>query len=605
MSLVSADEMNSNDLRQKFLRFFEGKGHKVLPSASLVPSETDPSVLFTTAGMQQFKRYYSEPAEAPSPRIATTQKCIRTGDIDEVGDNTHLTFFEMLGNFTFGYPEKQDSYFKEETIQLAWEFLTQELGVDKSRIHATYFRGEKGVSEDTESLKILQSIDGLGKVESQGFDDNFWSLGTENSPGGPTVEFYIDGIEIWNLVFNEYILRNNAYEPAKFKGVDTGMGLERLICVLNQVESIYQTDLFDLPHQRLHILLKKEDPLAERIILDHIKAALFIIGDGVLPSNKDRGYVLRRLIRRAVVKGLQLGIEQNFLSDIALTIIRSYDKVYFESKKIHEFRDDGVEAIKEELDEKSKNILVQIEQEETKFRQTLIAGLGRLNSLREIDGKTAFDLYQSFGLPIEVTLEEAKRQNIPISEGAIEQFGSLLKGHQELSRTAAAGMFKGGLADTGEETKKLHTAAHLMLAALRQVLGNEVLQKGSNITAERLRFDFSYPEKMTDEQIRKVEDLVNEQIKLDLPVSVAEMSVDEAKQRGAMGVFESKYGEKVKVYSIGKNISLTPDGRSEPPFSREICGGPHASATSELGHFKIVKEESSSAGIRRIKAVLE
>lgn len=585
----------------------------MLPSASLVPSETDPTVLFTTAGMQQFKRYYSNPEEAPAACVATIQKCIRTGDIDEVGDKTHNTFFEMLGNFSFGYPKKEGSYFKEEAIKLAWMFLTSELGVAEERIYATYFKGERGVPEDRESLEILQSIDGLGKVIAQGFDDNFWSLGTENSPGGPTVEFYIDGIEVWNLVFNEYILKSGVYELSEQKGVDTGMGLERLSMMMQEADNLYETDLFKEIIQEIEKLSGKkyrENEKEIRIIADHIRAATLAINDGVVPSNKDQGYVVRRLIRRAIVKAHQIGLDNNFTAKLADTVMTVFDGFYFYSSSDSEKSDTS-----RRVSNNKDVVLLELEKEENKFRRTLSEGLRVLNSYKEVKATELFNLYQSFGMPLEISIEELDHRGIAISGEEIEKFDWLKREHQEKSRTAAAGFFKGGLAEAGEITAKYHTATHLLLAALRQVLGDQIFQRGSNITAERMRFDFSYPDKMTPEQIKKVEGIVNEKIKADLPVDMKEMSLEDAKQCGAMGIFESKYGDKVKVYTIG---SSTPGGRSlrEPAdsseprtagsaFSREICGGPHASHTGELGHFKITKEESSSAGVRRIKAILE
>lgn len=546
----------------------------MLPSASLLPAETDPSVLFNTAGMQQFKRYYSEPEVAPSARITTSQKCLRTGDIDEVGDNTHLTFFEMLGNFSFGYPDKENSYFKKEAIEFAWDFLTKELGFDTKRIYATYFKGENDVPVDAESLQILQSIDGLGKIVPQGFSDNFWSLGTENSPGGPTVEFYIDDVEIWNLVFNEYVYQNGKYVPAKLRGIDTGMGLERLATMVDGKDNVYETALF----QPLIIKLTEISGLKYlehrdefRVIVDHAKAAVFSINDGIVPSNKDAGYVVRRLIRRAIVKTHQLKIDKNFLIDLS----REVFAIYKDSYKFNE-----------------KVVLDELEKEEVKFRKTLNDGLKHLIGQKEITAKILFDLYQSFGLPLEISLEEAEKLNFTVNDDLIAQYKKMVSEHQELSRTASAGMFKGGLAEAGEMTTKYHTATHLLQAALRQVLGSEIFQRGSNITPERMRFDFSYPEKLTSEQIGQIENIVNEKIAENLPVTMEEMTLEEAKRSGALGIFESKYGEKVKVYTIGE-------------FSKEICGGPHVEHTGDLGHFKILKEESSSAGVRRIKAVLE
>lgn len=558
--------MDSKTLRQKFLDYFQSKNHRIVAGSSLVPAN-DPSVLFTTAGMQQFKRFYAAPAEAPAPNVATVQPCVRTSDIEEVGDDSHLTFFEMLGNFSFG------GYAKKEAIFYAWEFLTEVLEIDQSRLSATYFGGTKELAADEESLQILQKIDGLTIIKPQGFEDNFWSLGTANSPGGPTVELYIDDIEIWNLVFNEYVFCDGQYKKTDFKGVDTGMGLERLLTIINRAENVYATDLFELSSQKLRELLAgQKNPPNEKIILDHIKAAVFIINDGIVPQNKDRGYIARRLIRRAIVKAHQLGISENFTTQIADEVIKTYEGVYTINKE---------------------NVLAELEKEETKFRRTLNQGLRKIEKHREnLDGKKLFDLYQTYGFPLELSLEYARENGMEIDNIDIEQYNNELQKHQELSRTASAGMFRGGLAEAGEVTAKYHTATHLLLAALRQVLGESVLQRGSNITAERLRFDFCFPDKLTAEQIKEVEDLVNAKIKEDLAVVMREMTLKEAKADGALGVFEHKYGDKVKVYGIGE-------------FSREICGGPHAARTGELGRFKIIKEESSSAGTRRIKAILE
>ena len=587
--------MTSSELQKKFTEFFEKRGHKVIPSASLVP-ENDPSVLFTTAGMQQFKRYYLFPDEAPAPRIVTIQRCLRTGDIDEVGDENHLTFFEMLGNFSFGYQARSNAdetrtnadgpYFKKEAIKWAFEFLTKELGISADRISCAYFKGEDDIPADNESLGIIKKVTGFSdeKIKGSGKDETFWSLGTEGSPSGPTVEFYVDELEVWNLVFNEYVMRDGKYIESELKGVDTGMGLERLAVVMQGESDVYQTDLFapiiskieELSGKKYNIAschsefdseslsdgipkqVRDDNIRAFRIITDHIRAAIALISDGVIPANKDQGYILRRLIRRAIIKGKQIGIEKNFCA---------------------EFSDS--DKVKRDLDA-----------EETKFRKNIESGLKIIESQTEFSSKVLFDLYQTYGIPVEVTVEEANRLGRDISNRAIEQSSNLMREHQELSRTASAGKFKGGLADNKVETTRLHTAAHLLLAALRQVLGPQVQQKGSNITEERLRFDFNHPEKLTQEQLSEVEKIVNEKIKANLLVVMEEMSVEEAKKSGATGVFDDRYDEKVKVYSIDN-------------FSREICGGPHVKNTGELGHFKIIKEESSSAGIRRIKAILE
>ena len=586
--------MKSEEIREKYLSFFEAKGHRRLPSSSLLP-ENDPTVLFTTAGMQQFKRFYLFPDEAPASRVTTCQKCVRTGDIDEVGDQTHLTFFEMLGNFSFGYPKVEGSYFKEESIAWAWEFLTKELGIEKSRIYATYFKDvDSGVPEDIESLEILKKIEGLD-IRPQGFDDNFWSLGTEGSPGGPTVELYVDDVEVWNLVFNEFVMINGTYEPSELKGIDTGMGLERLVCMMQGKSDVYQTDLFEPIIRKIEDLTNlkygdKADSEYEdcwvsvrkdfRVVADHARSATMMIGDGIEPSNKGQGYILRRLIRRATVRARNLKIVQNLFLELFSSICHS-----------------GLDPeSKELLGNNQERIISELEKEESRFRTTLETGLRIISNQDDFSGKIVFDLYQTYGIPVEVTLEEAKNLNKEIREEALEEFRNLVNEHQEKSRTASAGMFRGGLADNKIETTRLHTAAHLLLAALRHELDSEIEQKGSNITEERLRFDFNYPEKLSDEQVKRIEDLVNLKIEEALPVTMQEMEIEEAKSSGATGSFHDKYGDTVKIFNIG-NL--------EEPFSREICGGPHVENTSELGHFRITKEESSSSGIRRIKAVLE
>ena len=554
--------MDSKELRQKFLDFFEKNGHKQLPPVSLIP-ENDPSVLFTTAGVQQFKRYYQYPEEALNSKIVTVQPCFRTSDIDEVGDNTHLTFFEMLGNFSF------NDYFKEKAVDLAIEFLTKELNLKLADLEFYIFGGDKEAPRDNESERILKARK-ITRIKEGNRNSNFWGPTGDEGPCGPTIDIYSNGIEIWSLVFNEYYKNpDGIYRPLETKGVDTGMGLERMLVVLNKLENVFQTDLFDLPHKKLHELLKKEDPISERIVLDHIKASVFAIKDGILPANKDAGYVVRRLIRRAVIKAKKLAINDNFVSILAEEIFETYRSIYpFEEEKIKG----------------------EISKEEIKFRNTLELGLREFEKVKNnLDGKIAFDLYQSYGFPLKMTEELAKENNIKIDK---KEFESAFKRHQELSRTASAGMFKGGLASGGDQETKYHTATHLLLAALRKVLGENIVQKGSNITSERLRFDFSHPEKLTPEQLKQVENLVNEQIKKDLPVEMKEMELEDAKKCGAIGEFGEKYGLKVKVYFMGE-------------FSKEICGGPHVKHTGELGHFKIIKEESSSAGVRRIKAVLE
>ena len=567
--------MEANEIRSKFLKFFEARGHKIIPSSSLIP-ENDPSVLFTTAGMQQFKNYYTNPKEAEkdfgSLNVVTVQKCIRTGDIDEVGDSFHLTFFEMLGNFSFG------GYGRKEAIKYAYEFITKEMGLEIS--YVTVYKGSENVPKDEESEKIWKEI-GVKDIKEEG-EDVFWGPTGDSGPCGPTTEIYCknangENVEIWNIVFNEYFCDGSREKLNKGEitlkkldilGIDTGMGFERLVSIVQKKESVYETDLFD-----------NEKTREERILADHVKASLFIISEGVIPSNTGQGYVLRRLIRRAVRYGKQLGIK-SFTGEIAEVVIDMYKNIYPELLKNKDF------------------VLNNLLQEEEKFEKTLEKGLKEFE--REVD---PFILFTTYGFPIELTLELAKEKGRTIN---IEDFDNKMQKHQKLSQTSSAGMFKGGLADAGEETKKLHTATHLLNAALRQVLGNHIIQKGSNITAERLRFDFSHPQKMTEEEKKRVEEIVNDKIIEKLPVSFVEMPKIEA-EKVAMHSFNEKYGDIVKVYFIGDE--------KNGYFSREFCGGPHVTNTAELcsssrvqtrdsGPFKIVKEEAVSAGIRRIKAIL-
>jgi alanyl-tRNA synthetase len=504
-------------------------------------------------------------------RVANAQKCIRTIDIDEVGDESHLTFFEMLGNWSFG------DYFKKEAIEWSFEFLTAQkwMGISPERLTITVFSGDKDAPRDEESAKIWQSL-GIPKerIFYKGKNDNWWGPAGATGPCGPDTEMFISlpaqagGTEIWNDVFMEYNkTAKGEYEPLKQKNVDTGMGLERITMIMQEKDNVYETDLFAPIIEAIKSKAQNQESKSIRIIADHIKASVFIIADGVEPSNVNRGYVLRRLIRRAIRHGKLLGIEKDFTTDVAKAVINIYKNVY------------------PEVEQNKEKIFYELEREEKRFKETLEKGLKEFEK-----GIDPFILFTTYGFPIELTQEIAKERGIEMD---IEKFNKQLKSHQELSRTASAGMFKGGLADASEQTIKYHTATHLLLAALRKVLGdNNIMQKGSNITSERMRFDFSHPQKMTNDEIKKVEDLVNEKIQENLPVICEEMIVDEAKKSGAIGVFESKYGEKVKVYSIGG-------------FSREICGGPHVKTTGELGHFKIIKEEAVSAGVRRIKAVLE
>jgi len=605
--------MTAKELRQKYLEFFKSKGHAIIPSASLIP-ENDPTVLFTTAGMHPLVPYLMGEQHPDGRRLVNVQKCIRTTDAEEVGDTTHHTFFEMLGNWSLG------DYFKKEAILWSWEFLTSPewLGLDKEKIAVSVFRGDEDAPFDREAFDIWKKI-GLGekRIAKLPKSENWWGPAGETGPCGPDTEmFYWVGpeaapeefkadddrwVEIWNDVFMQYNkLADGKFEPLKQKNVDTGMGLERTLAVINGLDDNYQTELFSNLIFKVERLSGKKYGLpaqtgqsdeitkAMRIVADHIKAASFIMGDdqGIVPSNVDQGYVVRRLIRRAIRYGKQLGIANvagGWTKDIAKIVVHDYYDIYPELERNVDF------------------VIEEMKGEEMKFIKTLEVGLREFEKLvnskqkteNRINCKEVFNLYQTYGFPLEMTQELAKEKGMSVDE---EGFKKELLKHQELSRTASAGKFKGGLADASEETKKLHTTAHLLLASLRKVLGDHVVQKGSNITAERLRFDFSHSEKLTDEQKQEVERLVNEAIQKDLPVSFKEMPLDEAKAIGAMGVFESKYGAKVKVYTVGEGNNI---------FSREICGGPHIEHTGELGSFKIKKEQSSSAGVRRIKAVLK
>lgn len=580
--------ITSNELKEKYLAFFERHGHCRVPSASLIPNN-DPTVLFTTAGMHPLVPFLLGEKHPAGNRLTDAQKCIRTGDIDEVGDAWHLTFFEMLGNWSLG------DYFKKEAIEMSFEFLTKELGIPLEKLAVSCFIGEPehNIPKDEEAASVWQML-GIPneRIVFLGREDNWWGPAGQTGPCGPDTEmFYWSSpesvpkvfdpknkgwVEIWNDVFMQYNkTADGQYEELKQKNVDTGMGLERTTAILNGVTSVYETDLFTSTIKTISALAKSNDQRAERIIADHLRAATFILGDeqGIEPSNIEHGYVLRRLIRRAIRYGRMIGINSPFTSTIAEVIIERYKLDYPELKKNHDF------------------IIEQFVREEERFSQTLEKGLKEFEkiSTKNISGYDAFVLFTTYGFPFEVTKELATERGIDVDD---KGFNEEFKKHQDLSRTASAGKFKGGLADHSEQTTKLHTATHLTLAALRKVLGDHVYQKGSNITAERMRLDFSHPDKMTPEQIRQVEDLVNNQIKQKVDVVWEEMSLDEAKRRNAMGVFEHKYGDKVKVYTIGD-------------FSCEICGGPHVTNTGTIGHFKIIKEEASSNGIRRLKAIIE
>ncbi len=623
------------DVREKYLSFFESKKHVRIPSSKLVP-ENDPTTLFTGSGMQPMIGFLLGQPHPEGKRITDSQKCLRVQDIDDIGDNRHTTFFEMLGNWSLG------DYFKEEQIPWMFEFLTKELNLDPARIYVTIFAGNEaiGIPKDSQSASLWKeafatagiSAEMVDNSEQQGmqggrifsYDEkkNWWSRAGVPSnmpvgePGGPDTEMFWDFspesdnspepihasslykdqpchvncdcgrfMEIGNNVFMEYIKTETGFEQLPQKNVDFGGGLERLTAAATSTQDVFQIDVFKPIIQKLEEISGKtygNDELethAFRVIVDHIRSATFLIGDNVLPGNKDQGYFTRRLIRRAVRFGRSLGIQHPFLSNAATMVIKSYAPAY------------------PALFDQRERITQCITAEEHKFGKTLQTGLLKFDQIFQnrdmINGQQAFDLYATYGFPIEMIIEEAqKREKSVDTEGFQREFQAHMKKHQDLSRTASVGKFKGGLADHSDMSVKYHTATHLLHQALRTVLGEHVLQQGSNITPERLRFDFSHPDKMTEDQRINVERIVNEQIQKDIPVSREEMPVPQAKAKGALGVFEHKYKDTVSVYSIGD-------------FSCEICGGPHVERTGVLGKFKISKEESASAGVRRIKAILE
>ena len=554
--------MESNEVRKKFLKFFEKRGHKIIPSSSLVP-ENDPSVFFTTAGMQQFKPYYTGEKDAEedfgTKNVVTVQKCVRTSDIEEVGDDTHLTFFEMLGSFSFG------GYWKKEAIKYAHEFMTKELGLEIDFV-SVFRDDESGIPADEESREIWKTIDPGLKIKEHKKEDNFWGPTGEEGPCGPTTEIYINGVEIWNIVFNEfYKTKEGEYKPLKTKGIDRGMGLERLLVQVQRKKNIYQTDLYN-----------NEKNEKERIIADHVKASVFMISDGVTPSNTGRGYILRRLIRRAMV------FSKNSLEDQINMVKKIYKGTYI-------LEDRG-----------------EIAKEEEKFKQVIATGAAVVNkivwdTLEEL-GKKLANIHQELGINFELSIELLQKKGIKFTEQEIidikKIFDENFKKHQDLSRVSSMGMFKGGLVNHNEKTIKHHTAHHLLLAGLQAVLGNGVKQRGSNITEERLRMDFLCGHKLTDDEKKKVEDWVNEKIKAGLDVTRRELPKHLAEKMGAEMEFGAKYPDTVSVYFIG------PLNKEHDAVSKEFCGGPHVSNTKELGSFKILKEEAVSFGVRRIKAIL-
>ncbi len=569
--------MTSKELRKNFLNFFKKKGHVVVPSSSLLPA--DPSVLFTAAGMQQFKPYYLGEKSPYGLNVASCQKCFRTSDIEEVGDKSHLTFIEMLGNFSFG------GYFKEEAIKLAYEFLFKELKLPLKDAIFTVFEGDKMVPFDKESFFIWKKL-GISenKIKKYGREDNFWGPTGEEGPCGPTTEIHFGDTEVWNLVFNEYYQdynpptthtppQNKKLTPLKQKGVDTGMGLERLAMVCQKKPSVFETDLFSPIMKEI----SGENEKAKRIISDHAKSAVFLISEGILPSNVERGYVLRKVLRRAITSGKKLKLSKNFLIPLSQKAIEIYEDIYPEVKS------------------KEADILTVIQKEEEKFEKALEVGIRETSSevtrVGQLTGDVAFNLYESYGMPLEFSKEIALKEGAKISDSLEKEFKEAAKKHQEISRAGAEKKFGGVGKEATYEATKLHTATHLLHASLRKILGSHVKQMGSDITSQRLRFDFSHPQKMTPEEIKKVQDLVNQKIQEDLEVKKEEMPYREALKSGALAFFKEKYPERVTVYSINN-------------FSKEICAGPHVGRTSELGQFKITKEESSGSGIRRIRAIL-
>ncbi|MBU0661424.1 alanine--tRNA ligase [Patescibacteria group bacterium] len=612
--------ITTKEIRKKYIDFFESKGHAVISSASLIP-DNDPTVLFTTAGMHPLVPYLMGEKHPAGTRLVDVQKCIRTGDIDEVGDKSHLTFFEMLGNWSLG------DYFKKEAIEMSYEFLTgaEYLNIDPWKLAVTVFEGDDDAPFDNEAKETWLAL-GLpeNRISSLPKKDNWWGPAGQTGPCGPDSEmFYWVGeeefppegsnvatdednwMEIWNDVFMQYGKQTDGtFLALDQQNVDTGMGLERVVAVLNGYTDVYKVDsLYPLVELVEEISGKKyeEHTLSIRVIVDHLRAATMIMGDnlGVAPGNMDQGYVVRKLIRRAIRHGKKLGIEITFCTKLGEKVIDIFTDVYTEVEKNKDF------------------VLKELQKEEEQFSKTLESGMKEFekllkgfqmafektgNKITEISGKQAFKLYDTYGFPYEMTEELAKENHLTIDK---KSFDEAFEKHQELSRKGAEQKFAGGLADHGEMSTKYHTATHLLHVALRRVLGEHVEQKGSNITGDRLRFDFSHPDKMTPEEIAEVEYLVNEAIARDYPMSFREMTVEEAKKQGAIGLFGDKYGEMVKVYTVGDPSGMPHGNPEEDTFSKEICGGPHVERTGVLGKFRIKKEESSSAGVRRIKGVLE
>ena len=583
--------MKAIDIRNKYLKFFENHGHKVIPSSPLIP-ENDPSVLFTTAGMQPLVPYLLGEKHPEGKRLTDYQKCLRTNDIDEVGDNRHLTYFEMLGNWSLG------DYFKEESIQMSYEFLTKELGIPSEKISVTCFAGDEDCPRDELTASCWEKA-GIPKdrIYYYGKDDNWWIAGEEGPCGPDTEMFYDTGkpkcsencqpscdcgkyVEIWNNVFMEYYKKDGKYTKLEQKNVDTGLGLERMTMLLQGKQTPFDTELFSPVMEKLQSLAKNDDIASRRIVAEHMRASMMIICDGGRPSNLDRGYILRRLIRRMTRHLNKLQIDLNELPSLIELNVETLKEMYPE-----------LQDHKQEI----KDVIVA---EKDKFMKTLNNGerefnkvINRLKNqgINKIDGKTIFNLYETYGFPPEVTKDLATENGFKVDLSEVDK---LFKEHQEKSRMGSDQKFKGGLAEQNEKTIAYHTATHLLNAALKKVIGPNSHQRGSNITTERMRFDFNCDHKLTPEEKQAAEDLVNEWIKADLPVTVETMKKEDALKSGAECMFIEKYPDEVTVYTIGN-------------VSKELCGGPHVKHTGELGHFKIVKEEASSQGVRRIKAILE
>lgn len=588
-------KISSKELRNLYLNFFKEKNHEIIPSSSIVP-ENDPTVLFTTAGMHPLVPYLLGETHPNGKRLTDVQKCIRTSDIEEVGDSSHLTFFEMLGNWSLG------DYFKKESISYSYEFLTEVLKIPRDKLYFTVFEGDEIAPRDLESYEAWKSV-GVDEdhIFFLGKEDNFWILGSGIGPCGPDTEIFYDTgkekcskdcnpscdcgkyLEIWNNVFMEFYKDEQGnLTKLKHHNVDTGMGLERIICVLNGYDSVYDSDLFinlKLKLEEISNLKYIDNIRSFRIIMDHIRTSTFILGDyhKITPSNVGAGYVLRRLIRIMIRHLKKLNVNEFVLNELANVVINDYKDIY------------------KELEDNKDFIFSELEKEYNKFTKTLKDGEKLFyKMIRNLDGNTisgkdAFKLFDTFGFPIEMTKELASENNLIVdTDGFYEKF----KEHQEKSKTISSGSFKGGLADNSIESTKYHTLAHLLLATLKEVISPDVIQRGCNITPERIRFDFNCDHKLTEEEKDKIEKRVNEMIKTNTDVIMEEMPYEEAKKRGVHGTFEDKYQSIVKVYTIGD-------------LSSEICGGPHVKNTSELGTFKIIKEESSSSGVRRIKGILE